>query len=163
MVHKKNFQSHKFKNMNNYEGKGKFEGKNKASKSGTFEKKKENFKKKGKYHVCHKEGHSTPDCENCHDRHHHWNSRKAANVVVANVEMKDVLYGRKDHLCADGKRPHASTHGVGTVNLKFTSGKNVRLKNVQHVPTINKNIVSGTLLCRDGNKLVFESNKIVVS
>ena len=57
----------------------------------------------------------------------------------------------------------ASVHGVGTVDLKFTSGKIVRLKNVQHVPAINKNLVSCSRLCRDGYKLVFESNKVVVS
>jgi hypothetical protein len=34
---------------------------------------------------------------------------------------------------------------------------------VQHVPSINKNLVSGSLLGRDGFKLVFESNKVVVS
>ena len=44
---------------------------------------------------------------------------------------------------------HARVLGVGTVNLKFTSGKTVWLKNVQHVPTIKKNLVSGSLLCRD--------------
>jgi hypothetical protein len=39
----------------------------------------------------------------------------------------------------------------------------VRLKNVQYVSTIKKNLVSGYLLCRDGFKLVFESNKCVLS
>jgi hypothetical protein len=34
---------------------------------------------------------------------------------------------------------------------------------VQHVPTIKKNLVSGSLLCRDGFKLVFESNKCIIS
>jgi hypothetical protein len=34
---------------------------------------------------------------------------------------------------------------------------------MQHVPTINKNLVSGSLLCRDGVKVVLESNKFVVS
>jgi hypothetical protein len=34
---------------------------------------------------------------------------------------------------------------------------------VQHVPTIKKNLVSGSLLCRDGFKLVFESNKYIIS
>ena len=62
-----------------------------------------------------------------------------------------------------GNGTHASVHGVGTVGLKFTSGKIVRLKNVQHVPAINKNLVSGSCLCRDGYKLVFESNKVAVS
>jgi hypothetical protein len=53
---------------------------------------------------------------------------------------------------------HASVHGVGTVDLKLTSGKIV-----QHVPSINKNLVSGFLLCRDGFKVVLESNKFVMS
>jgi hypothetical protein len=34
---------------------------------------------------------------------------------------------------------------------------------VQHVPSINKNLVSGSLLCKDGFKLVFKFNKYVVS
>ena len=62
-----------------------------------------------------------------------------------------------------GNGSHARVLGVGTVNLKFTSGKTVQLKNVQHVPTIKKNLVSGSLLCRDDFKLVFESNKCVLS
>ena len=68
--------------------------------------------------------------------------------------------GANVHVCADismfssyqvagtfsvlmGNGSHASVHGVGTVDLKFTSGKIVRLKNVHHVPAINKNLVSG--------------------
>jgi transposase InsO family protein len=88
--------------------------------------------------------------------------------------------GANIHLCADismfssyqvarassvlmGNGSRAFVQGVGTVNLKFTSGKTVQLKNVQHVPSINKNLISGSLLCRDGFKLVFESNKVVIS
>ena len=62
-----------------------------------------------------------------------------------------------------GNGSSASVHGVGTVDLKFTSEKIVRLKNVHYVPSVNKNLVSGSLLCRDGYKLVFESNKFVIS
>ena len=62
-----------------------------------------------------------------------------------------------------GNGLHARVLGVGTVNLKFTSEKTVQLKNVQHVPTIKKNLVSGSLLCRDSLKLVFESNKYILS
>jgi hypothetical protein len=58
---------------------------------------------------------------------------------------------------------HASVCGVGTVDLKLTSGKIVQLKNVQHVPSINKNLVNVSLLCRDDFKVVLESNKFVVS
>ena len=62
-----------------------------------------------------------------------------------------------------GNGSHAFVHRVGMVDLKFTSGKIVQLKNVQHVPAIKKNLVSGSLLCKEGFKLVFESNKVVVS
>jgi hypothetical protein len=58
---------------------------------------------------------------------------------------------------------HASVHGIVMVDLKLTSGKIVQLKNMQHVPSINKNLVSGSLLCKDGFKVVFESNKFIVS
>jgi hypothetical protein len=57
----------------------------------------------------------------------------------------------------------ASVLGVGTVELKLTSGKTVHLKNVQHALTINKNLISVSLLCEDVYKLVFESNKVVMS
>jgi hypothetical protein len=62
-----------------------------------------------------------------------------------------------------GNGPHASIYGIGTVDLKLTSEKIMHLRNVQYVPIINKNLVSGSLLCRDGFKVVLESNKFVVS
>jgi hypothetical protein len=34
---------------------------------------------------------------------------------------------------------------------------------MQHVPSINKNLVSDSLPCRDGFKVVLESNKFVMS
>ena len=58
---------------------------------------------------------------------------------------------------------HARVLGVGMVILKLTSGKTVQLKNMQHVPTIKKNLVSGSLMCRDDYKLVFGSNKCILS
>ena len=62
-----------------------------------------------------------------------------------------------------GNGSHAHVLGAGTVVLKFTSGKTVLLKNMQHVPSIKKNLVSSSQMCRDGFKIVFESNKCVVS
>jgi hypothetical protein len=62
-----------------------------------------------------------------------------------------------------GNSLRAHVLGVGMVNLKFTSGKTVLLKNVQHVPSIKKNLVSGSMMYRDGYKIVLESNKCVVS
>jgi hypothetical protein len=62
-----------------------------------------------------------------------------------------------------GNGAHACVLGANTATLKFTSGKTIQLKNVHHVPTIKKNLVGGSLLCRDGFKLVFESNKCIIS
>ena len=67
--------------------------------------------------------------------------------------------GDNVHVCADasmfssyqatgtspvlmGNGSHAIVRGVGMVDLKFTSGKTVRLKNVHHVPSINKNLLA---------------------
>ena len=55
LVQRKNFQSHKFKNKNKTEGKGKFDGKNEATHSTNFKKK--NDKRKGSCHVCGDPGH----------------------------------------------------------------------------------------------------------
>jgi hypothetical protein len=60
-------------------------------------------------------------------------------------------------------RSHASVHGVGMIDLKLTLRKIVQLKNMQHVPSINKNLVSASLLCRDGFKIVLKSNKFIMS
>jgi hypothetical protein len=62
-----------------------------------------------------------------------------------------------------GNSPRDSIHGVATVSFKFTSGKTVQLKNLQHVLSINKNLFSGSFLYRDGFKLVFVSNEFVIS
>jgi hypothetical protein len=37
------------------------------------------------------------------------------------------------------------------------------LKDVLYVPSMNRNLISVSLLCRQGLKLVFESNKVVMS
>jgi hypothetical protein len=69
--------------------------------------------------------------------------------------------GANIHVCADiflftsyqaggtgallmGNGSYARVLGVGTVVLKFTSGKTVLLKNMQHVRFIKKNLVSGS-------------------
>jgi hypothetical protein len=57
-----------------------------------------------------------------------------------------------------GNESHASVRGVGMVDLKLTLGKIMH-----HVPSINTNLVSGPLLCMVDFKVVFESNKFVMS
>ena len=53
--------------------------------------------------------------------------------------------------------------GIGNVELKFTSWKIVTLTNVFYVPEVRKNLVSGSLLNKFGFKLVFETDKFVLS
>ncbi|WVZ51533.1 hypothetical protein U9M48_002670, partial [Paspalum notatum var. saurae] len=75
-----------------------------------------------------------------------------------------------------GQEGNSSANMVQKENSKFTkkakgrkgflhlNGKwTVQLKNVQHVPSINKNLVSSFLLYKEGYKLVFESNKCMIS
>jgi len=93
-----------------------------------------------------------------------WWVDTGANVHVCSDASLFSSYqaaGTSSVLMGNGTR--ASILGVGTVDLKLTSGKTIQLKNVQHAPAINKNLLSGSLLCRSGYKLVFESNKVVVS
>ncbi|TYK02905.1 pol polyprotein [Cucumis melo var. makuwa] len=51
----------------------------------------------------------------------------------------------------------------GKVILKMTSRKELTLNNVLHVSDIRKNLVSGSLLSKNGFKLVFVSDKFVLS
>ena len=93
-----------------------------------------------------------------------WWIDTGANVhVCSDISMFSSYQVAGTFFVLIGNGSHACIRGVGTVDLKFTSGKIVRLKNVHHVPSINKNLVSGSLLCQDGYKIVFESNKFVVS
>ena len=93
-----------------------------------------------------------------------WWFDTGANVhVCVDISLFSSYLVVQDSSVLMGNGSHASVRGVGTIDLKFTSKKIVQLKNVQHVPTINKNLVSGSLLCKDGFKVVLESNKLVMS
>nr|GEX46500.1 Pol polyprotein [Tanacetum cinerariifolium] len=53
--------------------------------------------------------------------------------------------------------------GKGKVLLKLTSGKDLVLSNVLHMPNITKNLISGPILSNKGFKLVIESDKFVIT
>ena len=53
--------------------------------------------------------------------------------------------------------------GEGKIILKMTFGKTLTLNNVLYVPEINKNFVSGSLLSKHGFRMMFESDKFVLS
>jgi hypothetical protein len=91
-----------------------------------------------------------------------WWAATGANIhVCADISLFSSYQCKGARALLMGNGSHVCVLGVGTVMLKFTSGKTLLLKNVQHVPSIKKNLVSGSLICRDGYKLVFESNKCI--
>ena len=103
------------------------------------------------------------------------------NLVDANPKEWWLDTGATRHICANksafsdlttlengeklymGNSATSEIKGEGTVFLKMTSGKNVKLQNVLYVPDIRRNLISGTLLSVHGFKMVFESQKIVLT
>jgi hypothetical protein len=83
--------------------------------------------------------------------------------VCFEITLFSSYQGARDSSVLMGNGSHAYIHVIGMVDLKFTSGNIVQLKSMHHFPSMHMNLVSGTLLCRDGFKVVLESNKIVVS
>ena len=64
-----------------------------------------------------------------------WWVDTGANIhVCANVSLFSSYQVRQTSSLLMGNR--ARVCGVGTIDLKLTSGKTVQLKNVQHVPSI---------------------------
>ncbi|KAA0068137.1 ty1-copia retrotransposon protein [Cucumis melo var. makuwa] len=57
----------------------------------------------------------------------------------------------------------AGVIGKGKVILKLTSGKTSSLCNVLYVPSLRRNLVSGSLLNRAGLKIVLEGDKVVLT
>ena len=62
-----------------------------------------------------------------------------------------------------GNSATSKIKGQGKVVLKMTYGKELTLTNVLYVPEIRKNLVFGSLLNNHGFRLVFESNKFILS
>ncbi|KAL0299909.1 UNVERIFIED_CONTAM: Retrovirus-related Pol polyprotein from transposon TNT 1-94 [Sesamum angustifolium] len=52
--------------------------------------------------------------------------------------------------------------GIGSVDLKFPSGRILSLKRVHHIPTVRRNIISGSIIVREGYELAFKFNKVVI-
>lgn len=57
----------------------------------------------------------------------------------------------------------STVQGIGNIVLKMTSGKELTINYVLHVPDIRKNLVSGSLLVRNGFCAVFEATKVVIT
>ena len=62
-----------------------------------------------------------------------------------------------------GNSAVSKVEGKGKVILKWTSGKELTLNDVLHVPDIRKNLISGSILSKKGFRIVFESDKFVLT
>nr|GEW17999.1 reverse transcriptase domain-containing protein [Tanacetum cinerariifolium] len=62
-----------------------------------------------------------------------------------------------------GNETGSKIEGKGKVILKLTSGKDLVLSNVLHVPNITKNLISSPILSNKGFKLVFKSDNFVIT
>ncbi|GJR07824.1 hypothetical protein Tco_0790476 [Tanacetum coccineum] len=103
------------------------------------------------------------------------------NLVGSNNSGWWVDTGATRHVCADksmfhsfravdngeklyiGNSATADIKGEGDVILKMTFEKELKLTNVLYVPEIRKNLVSDWLLNKFGFRLVFESDKFILS
>ncbi|WZZ26370.1 hypothetical protein YC2023_009771 [Brassica napus] len=145
---------------------------------------------KGKCHYCQKVGHKTVECrKNIKDEKAQANLTEEdlvavvteANMVESN-NPKEWWYdtGATTHICTDramfstyqksetheklrmGNTAVSKIEGRGNVILKMTSGREVTLTNVKHVPDMRKNLVSGTLFSKNGFAISLEADKLVI-
>jgi len=92
-----------------------------------------------------------------------WMDSGATVHICADRSMFSSFQGFNSAPVLMGNGVPAAVRGTGQVYLKLTSGKTLVLKDVLYVPSMSRNLISVSLLCRQGLKLVFESNKVVLS
>ncbi|XP_048444674.1 uncharacterized protein LOC125479439 [Pyrus x bretschneideri] len=167
-------------------------GKDAAKKAMTAVKGKTFKKIKGGCWVCGKTGHRAKDCRHKKDQNSGSSNQAnvVEDTFVAVVSEVNLLTNSNDwfvdtgatrHVCADrnlfvtyqsvdggenlymGNATASAVAGKGKVTLKLTSGKELSLTNVLHVPDIRKKLISGSLLSNKGFKIVFESDKFVIT
>ncbi|KAH9722428.1 hypothetical protein KPL70_006731 [Citrus sinensis] len=85
---------------------------------------------------------------------HVCNDKKFFLSYKEETEGQMVLMGNNNAAIVAGKR---------VVEINFTSGKKVTLYNVFHVPSVRKNLISASCMCKHGLKIVLEGNTCIVS
>ena len=93
-----------------------------------------------------------------------WIDTRATRHIFANISMFSsyTTVGGDEKFYMDNSST-SKVEGVGKIALKMTSGMIVTLINVLYVPDVHKNLVSKSLLSKNGFKLVFVSDKFVLS
>ncbi|XP_068329666.1 uncharacterized protein [Pyrus communis] len=93
-----------------------------------------------------------------------WVDTRATHYICSNRKMfttyQEVTHGEQLFM---GNSSTSKVQGLGKVILKMTSGKELTLNDVLHVPDIRKNLASGPLLSKNGFCLVFEADKFVLT
>ena len=79
-----------------------------------------------------------------------WNDTGSSRHVCNNRAMFKTYKAVEDKKVLLGDAHTTTVAGIGDVELKFTSGKTLTLKDVMHTPEIRKNLVSGFLLNKAG-------------
>ncbi|XXG85520.1 hypothetical protein AAC387_Pa11g0582 [Persea americana] len=92
-----------------------------------------------------------------------WVDTWATQHVCSNKEMFSTYQASNGEQLFMGNSATSKVEGQGQMVLKMTSGKKLTFNNVLHVPDIRKNLVSDLLLSKKGFKLVFESDKFVLT
>ncbi|KAL0373536.1 UNVERIFIED_CONTAM: Retrovirus-related Pol polyprotein from transposon TNT 1-94 [Sesamum radiatum] len=82
-----------------------------------------------------------------------------ANLIVGKQKVNKAITGRTVSM---GNSSTAEVHGIGSVDLKFPSGRVLSLKRVHHISTVRRNIISGSVIVREGYELAFKFNKVVI-
>ncbi|KAA0066206.1 pol polyprotein [Cucumis melo var. makuwa] len=94
------------------------------------------------------------ECNMVDDSKEWWVDTGATRHICANKNMftsyMSVSNGEKLFM---GNSSTSKVEGQGKVILKMTSGKELTLNNVLHVPDIRMNLISGSLLSKNGFKL----------
>ncbi|XP_061993387.1 uncharacterized protein LOC133711251 [Rosa rugosa] len=62
-----------------------------------------------------------------------------------------------------GNASTSMVQGTGNIVLKLISGKEITLNNVLHVPDIRKNLISGSMLIKNGFRVIFEVDKVILT
>ena len=57
----------------------------------------------------------------------------------------------------------SKVEGKGKVILKWTSRKELTLNDVLYIPDIRKNLISRSILSKKGFRIIFESDKFVLT
>jgi hypothetical protein len=92
-----------------------------------------------------------------------WMDSGATVHICVDRSMFSSFQGYNSTPVLMGNGVPVAVRGTGQVYLKLTLGKTLVLKDVLYVPSMSWNLISVSLLCRQGLKLVFESNKVVLS